>query len=146
MDLDELVERWTVLDDERALVDAKHGASRLGFAVLLKHDTRHGWFPTGRAEQPDVGIEFVARQLQLPAVDIDAYEWVGRSIERHRAQIRQHSASVSAAWPMPSSSPRGLLSMSPGANGARSGSAAGSSRGVAATGWPIRRRTSSAGA
>jgi hypothetical protein len=39
MDLDELVEHWTVLDDERALVDAKHGASGLGFAVLLKHYT-----------------------------------------------------------------------------------------------------------
>jgi hypothetical protein len=91
MDLDELVEHWTVLDDERALVDAKHGASRLGFAVLLKHYTRHGRFPTGRAELPDAAIEFIARLLQVPyVVGIGAYEWTGRSIERHRAQIRQH--------------------------------------------------------
>lgn len=88
IDLDELVEHWTVLDDERALVDAKYGGTRLGFALLLKHYTRHGRFPIGRAELPNAAIEFVARQLQVPAVDIGAYEWTGRSIERHRAQIR----------------------------------------------------------
>jgi hypothetical protein len=32
LDLDELVGYWTVLDDERALMDAEHGALRLGFA------------------------------------------------------------------------------------------------------------------
>jgi len=46
IDLEELVEHWTVLDDERVLVDAKHGALRLGFALLLKHYTRYGWFPS----------------------------------------------------------------------------------------------------
>jgi hypothetical protein len=127
LDLDELVEHWTVLDDERALVDAKHGASRLGFAVLLKHYTRHGRFPNGRAELPDAAIEFVARQLQVPCVDVGAYEWTGRSIERHRAQIREHLGLLS-------SSPHGLLAMSPSANGARSGYATSSSRGVAASG------------
>lgn len=90
IDLDELVEHWTVLDDERALVDAKHGGTRLGFALLLKHYTRHGRFPTGRTEIPDAAVEFVARQLRVPVMDIGAYEWTGRSIERHRAQIREH--------------------------------------------------------
>ena len=42
IDLDELVEHWTVLEDERALVSAKRGATRLGFALLLKFYTRHG--------------------------------------------------------------------------------------------------------
>ncbi len=82
IDLDELVEHWTVLDDEQALVDAKHGGLRLGFALLLKHYTRYGRFPTGVAELPDAAIEFVARQLQVPAVDVGTYEWTGRSIER----------------------------------------------------------------
>ncbi|MBZ4318776.1 hypothetical protein [Streptomyces huiliensis] len=36
LDLDELVERWTLLKDEQALVSGKRGATRLGFAVLLK--------------------------------------------------------------------------------------------------------------
>ena len=79
-----------MLDDERALVDAKHGGTRLGFALLLKHYTRHGRFPSGRAELSDAAIDFVSRQLKVAAVDIGVYEWTGRSIERHRAQIREH--------------------------------------------------------
>lgn len=34
--LDELVEHWTLFKDEQALVSGKRGATRLGFAVLLK--------------------------------------------------------------------------------------------------------------
>jgi len=34
--LEELVEHWTVLDDEHGLIAGKRGATRLGFAVLLK--------------------------------------------------------------------------------------------------------------
>ena len=79
-----------MLDDERVLVDAKYGGTRLGFALLLKYYTRHGRFPNGRAELPDAAIEFVAGQLRLTAVDVGVYEWSGRSIERHRGQIREH--------------------------------------------------------
>ena len=43
--LDELVEHWTVLTDERDLVAGKRGPTRLGFALLLKFYTRHGRFP-----------------------------------------------------------------------------------------------------
>lgn len=43
--MDELVEHWTVLDDERELVAGKRGATRLGFALLLKYYTRHGLTP-----------------------------------------------------------------------------------------------------
>ena len=78
-----------MLDDERALVDAKHGATKLGFALLLKFYTRHGRFPADAAELPGGAIEFVARQLQVANADLASYEWAGRSIERHRAQIRE---------------------------------------------------------
>jgi hypothetical protein len=47
-----------VLDDGRALIDAKYGATRLGFALLLKYYTRHGRFPTGPADLPDAVVEF----------------------------------------------------------------------------------------
>ncbi|WP_409125317.1 DUF4158 domain-containing protein [Streptomyces caniscabiei] len=40
MDLDELVEHWTLLKDEQALVSGKRGATRLCFAVLLKFYTQ----------------------------------------------------------------------------------------------------------
>ncbi len=36
MHIEELVEHWTVLDEERDLIAGKRGATRLGFAILLK--------------------------------------------------------------------------------------------------------------
>jgi hypothetical protein len=50
--MDGLVERWTVLDDEIELVAGKRGATRLGFALLLKHYTQHGRFPQGLGARP----------------------------------------------------------------------------------------------
>lgn len=78
MDLDELVEFWTLLDDEQDLVASKRGATRLGFALVLKFYVRHGRFPRGRAELP------------ADAVELAFYEWSGRTAEYHRAQIRRH--------------------------------------------------------
>ena len=90
IDLDDLVEHWTVLDDERTLVAGKRGATRLGFALLLKFYTRHGRFPAADSDLPDAVVEFVARQVQVTAGEFGSYEWAGRSIEHHRAQIREH--------------------------------------------------------
>jgi hypothetical protein len=53
MDIDELVEHWTVLDEEQALVAGERGATRLAFACLLKFYTCHGRFPRGRSELVD---------------------------------------------------------------------------------------------
>lgn len=90
VDLDELVESWTLLDGEMEQVGAKRGAARLGFALLLKYFTRYGRFPRGRSELHDDAAEFVARQVGVPAADMAFYEWSGRTIESHRAQIRKH--------------------------------------------------------
>jgi len=90
LDLDELVEFWTLLDVELEQVGAKRGAARLGFAVLLKYFTRHGRFPRGRSELPDAAVEFVAGQVGVPAAELGFYEWAGRTVEAHRAQIRKH--------------------------------------------------------
>lgn len=88
VDLDELVEHWTVLEDERDLVEAKYGATRLGFALMLKHYTRYGRFPVA-GELPVAVVEFVARQLKVAPGDVESFEWTGRSSQRHRAQIRE---------------------------------------------------------
>ncbi|GAA2440358.1 DUF4158 domain-containing protein [Streptomyces glaucus] len=88
VDLDELVEHWTLLKDEQGLVSGKRGATRLGFAVLPKFYTQYGRFPRGRYELPADAVEFVARQAQVPASELDSYEWTGRTIEYHRARIR----------------------------------------------------------
>jgi len=90
MDLEELVEHWILLDDERELVAGKRGATRLGFVLLLKFYIRRGRFPRGRGELPDEAVAFVAQQVGVEPVDLGFYEWSGRTIEYHRAQIRAH--------------------------------------------------------
>jgi hypothetical protein len=90
LDLDELVEHWTLLDDEQALIAGKRGPTRLGFALLLKFYTRAGRFPRGRGELLDEAVEFVARQVGVDPGELAFYEWTGRTIEYHRRQIRGH--------------------------------------------------------
>jgi hypothetical protein len=75
--LDELVAHWTVLDGEKGLVAGKRGATRLGFALLLKFYTHHGRFPRGRAEFPAEVIAFVARQMQVPASELVSTSGLG---------------------------------------------------------------------
>ncbi|MGH3518504.1 MAG: Tn3 family transposase [Haloechinothrix sp.] len=89
-DVGELVEFWTLLDEDRALLGGRRGATALGFALLLKHYSRHGRFPRGSAELSDAVVEFVARQVGVPAADLGFYEWSGSTIEYHRSQIRAH--------------------------------------------------------
>ncbi len=91
VDVDELIEFWTLLDEDRALLARRRGATALGFAVLLKHYSRHGRFPRGRSDvADDEAIAFIAGQLGVDASDLGFYEWAGRTIEYHRAQIRDH--------------------------------------------------------
>jgi hypothetical protein len=87
-DVDELVEFWTLLDEDRALLVGRRGAPALGFAMLLKYYSRFGRFPSGRSDLADGVVGFVARQVGVPASDLDFYEWSGWTIEYHRSQIR----------------------------------------------------------
>ncbi|WP_433258326.1 DUF4158 domain-containing protein [Streptosporangium sp. CA-135522] len=90
MNLGDLVEHWTLVGAEQGLVAVKHRDTQLGFALLLKFYGRFGRFPRGRAELHDDAVEFVARQLKVDAASLGFYEWSGRTIERHRAEIRAH--------------------------------------------------------
>jgi len=87
-EIDELIESWTLSDADRRIVANKTGATRLGFAVLLKFFELEARFPSSMDEVPVEAADFVARQL---GVEFDAwrsYEWSGRSWKRHRRQIR----------------------------------------------------------
>ena len=89
LDQDELIDRWTLVGDELNLVAGKRGATKLGFALLLRVYTERGRFPRGRGEIPDAAVDYVARQVAVGATEIAFYEWSGRTIEFHRAQIRK---------------------------------------------------------
>ncbi len=68
----------------------KNYDTQLGFALLLKFYGRFGRFPRGRSELHDDAVEFVARQLGVGAGSVGFYEWSGRTIIRHRAEIRAY--------------------------------------------------------
>ena len=86
---DELVEHWTVEEEERELVFRKKGANRLGFALLLKFFQLKGRFPEKKNEIPRVVQSFVAEQLGIPESLYQQYNWQGRAIKYHRAEIRK---------------------------------------------------------
>jgi hypothetical protein len=51
-DIEELIEHFTLVEEDEALLANKTGATRLGFALLLKCFQLEGKFPTGRHEIP----------------------------------------------------------------------------------------------
>ncbi|MBO8195368.1 hypothetical protein ITI46_27515 [Streptomyces oryzae] len=69
---------------------------------------------------PGEAVNFVARQVQMPAGELDAYEWSGRTVEYHRAQIRGHLGFASAVSRMRTSWPAGSPSTSRARSGGRS--------------------------
>jgi hypothetical protein len=90
LSLGELIEHWTLVGQEIDLVSAKQRDTRLTFALLLKFYGRHGRFPRSRGELHPDAVEFVARELKADPASVAAYDWSGRSIERHHGQIRRH--------------------------------------------------------
>lgn len=61
-DADELVEFWTLLDEDRGLLAGKRGATALGCALLLKYYSRHGRFPRTREDLPEAVAPGPARR------------------------------------------------------------------------------------
>ena len=86
---DELIEQWTLLPADHALLTNKAGATRLGFAVLLLYFQHDGRFPQHRHEVPRPVVAHLAAQVGVPYEDYLQYDWSGRSIKYHRAQIRE---------------------------------------------------------
>jgi hypothetical protein len=87
---DEVVEHWTILPGDRQLIGNKSGPTRLGFAVLLKFFQHEGRFPRQPSEVPLAIVECIAQQMNVGPETWEQYDWNGRAIEYHRAQIRQH--------------------------------------------------------
>ncbi|MEE8290774.1 MAG: Tn3 family transposase, partial [Candidatus Tectomicrobia bacterium] len=86
---DELIEHWTILPGNRTLLGNKSGPTRLGFAVLLKYFQYEGRFPQHPHEVPYGIVTYMAQQLALEPELWSDYDWHGRTIKYHRAQIRQ---------------------------------------------------------
>ena len=85
---EELVEQFTLSEDEITLLPQKNEANRLGFAVLLKFFQINARFPQSRRETPQPIVSYLAQQLHVSPKCYRDYDWHGRTIERHRAEIR----------------------------------------------------------
>lgn len=87
-EVDELIESWTLLPDEMALLGNKTGGNRIGFALLLKFFQLETRFPDHQQEVPEVVISYIAKLVKVPPEKYLDYDWQGRTIKYHRAQIR----------------------------------------------------------
>jgi hypothetical protein len=85
-----LVEHWTVVPEDWPLIEPKQSATRLGFVVLFKFFQDAGDFPRAPQEVPLTVVGHLAQHVGVPTDAWAQYAWHGRTIERHRAQIRQH--------------------------------------------------------
>ena len=86
---EELVEHFTLLADESILLDNLSGSNRLGFALLLKFFQIEARFPLTKQEIPKSVVSYMAKQIDVSPRAIKEYSFSGRTIERHRSQIRQ---------------------------------------------------------
>jgi len=70
------------------LVGNKTGATRLGFSLVLKFFEVEARFPSDASEFPAAALTYVAEQVKVDPGELAAYRFSGRTIEYHRAQIR----------------------------------------------------------
>ncbi|MGH3973613.1 MAG: DUF4158 domain-containing protein [Pseudonocardiaceae bacterium] len=87
-DLEDLIECWTLDEEDFTLIANKSGATRLGFAVMLKFFEQEARFPR-REDVPRAAVEFMAGQVKVNAALFAEYDWSGRQVKNHRAQIRE---------------------------------------------------------
>jgi hypothetical protein len=85
---EDLIEVWTLLEDDQERLRNKSGANRLGFALLLKFFEVEARFPEDAEEVPVPVVSYVALQVKVAAEEWAAYDWSGRAIKRHRMEIR----------------------------------------------------------
>lgn len=67
---------------------SKSGPGRIGFAALLKFFQAEARFPAAKADAPTAAVQYLALQTNAAASAWDEYDWNGRAIKYHRAEIR----------------------------------------------------------
>ena len=81
---EDLVACWTLVEADRDLIANKTGATRLGFALLLKYFELEGRFPRHAGEVPRQAVAYMGEQLRLDPGLFGAYGLVGRGEKRPR--------------------------------------------------------------
>lgn len=91
---DQLERHFTLSAPERALLGNKSGATRLGFALLLKSFQLEGHFPDHASAVPESVVQFIAAQCGVSALLLEQLDWQGRSARLHRAEVREYLGSA----------------------------------------------------
>ncbi len=86
---EELLACWTLLEDDWRLVGNKRGPTRLGFALVLKFFEQEARFPRHAGEVPQAAVGYAADQVKVDPGEFGSYDFSGRTIKYHRAQIRE---------------------------------------------------------
>ena len=86
---DELHRHFILSSEERGWLGNKTGATRLGFAVLLKCFQLEGRFPLRREDVPQMVVVHLAEQVDVWPSAYAELEWQGRTDRFHRTQIRE---------------------------------------------------------
>ena len=86
---DELIDLFTLIKSDFEFIYKKsNDTNRLGFACLYKFFQFEARFPINQLEIPHQVILFIAKQLNISIDIFKQYDWNGRTIKRHRADIR----------------------------------------------------------
>lgn len=97
----ELIDQWTLAEEEKELLNQRTDRGRIGCAILLKFLQIEGRFPVYHGESPRLAVDFLSQQLGLAASAWLDFPMKGSSNERARAQIRSylgfHPATVADA-------------------------------------------------
>ncbi len=86
---DELTEHWSFTPEEKQQVLEKRPNLQLGFAVLFKFFQYQSRFPKSAREVPKAVVDILAEQLGTDPTCWNDYNWSGRTIKYHRAEIRK---------------------------------------------------------
>ena len=81
---------WTLVGDELEQLSGRRGATKLGFAFLLRFYAVHGRFSSSQCEIPDQAVDHVAGLVDVPASELGFYEWDGRTVKADRADIQRY--------------------------------------------------------
>ncbi|GGT21425.1 hypothetical protein GCM10010222_74280 [Streptomyces tanashiensis] len=71
---EDLIEVWTLLDDDEKRLRNKSGANRVGFALLLKFFEAEARFPENVSEIPASAVAYVAQQVKVAPEEFAAYD------------------------------------------------------------------------
>lgn len=89
VNLEELVESYTLSSDEKKLIGQKAGANRIGFGVLFKIFQNQGRFVFDHGEVPKEVVQYVAKQIETDERLFDLYDFSARKARLHRTQVRE---------------------------------------------------------